>query len=140
MRLLKVEVENPLSNQYEFTFTGSGAEANILLANKGHAFMVNLYPNLWGSEPNKPTTPKVIFNPPATILIMPDGKKYVSKVHEEDFDPEKGLLMCLAKAHGITHLQLKKMIVNGKHPDNVNRTYLEQRYGKVKKNRTTETL
>lgn len=58
------------------------------------------------SEQNKP---KVIFNPPATILFI-NGKKYVSKAHNEPFDEEKGLLMCLAKAQGITHLELKRMI------------------------------
>ena len=57
--------------------------------------------------------PKVIFNPPATILYI-DGRKYVSKAHNEEFDEEKGLLMCLAKANGITHLQLKRMIKNAK--------------------------
>lgn len=58
---------------------------------------------------------KVIFNPPATILYM-NGKKYVSKAHEEDFDEEKGLLMCIAKANGISHLELKRMIKNAKRP------------------------
>lgn len=56
---------------------------------------------------------KVIFNPPATILFM-NGKKYVSKAHDEPFDEEKGLLMCLAKANGISHLELKRMIKNAK--------------------------
>lgn len=56
---------------------------------------------------------KVIFNKPATILFV-DGKKYVSKAHNEEFDEEKGLLMCLAKANGITHLDLKKLIKNAK--------------------------
>lgn len=55
----------------------------------------------------------VIFNPPATILIR-NGKKYISKAHDEEFDEEKGLLMCLAKASGITHLELKRMIKNAK--------------------------
>lgn len=59
---------------------------------------------------------KVIFNPPATILYM-NGKKYVSKAHEEDFNEEKGLLMCIAKANGISHLELKRMIKNAKRPD-----------------------
>ena len=45
---------------------------------------------------------RVIFNPPATILFV-GGKKYVSKAHNEEFDEEKGLLMCLAKANGISH-------------------------------------
>lgn len=52
---------------------------------------------------------KVIFNAPATILFVGD-KKYISKAHNEEFDPEKGLLMCLAKANGISHLDLKRMI------------------------------
>lgn len=54
---------------------------------------------------------KVIFNAPATILFV-DGKKYVSKAHDEPFDKEKGLLMCLAKANGISHLDLQRMIKN----------------------------
>ena len=36
---------------------------------------------------------KVIFNPPATIVIFKDGTKEVVKAHEEDFDAEKGLAM-----------------------------------------------
>ena len=39
---------------------------------------------------------RVIFNDPTTILIV-NGKKYISKAHDEEFDEEKGLLMCLAK-------------------------------------------
>ncbi|MGN0804383.1 MAG: hypothetical protein ACI4MS_03265 [Candidatus Coproplasma sp.] len=58
---------------------------------------------------------KVIFNPPATILIVGD-KKFVSKVHNEEFDEEKGLLMCLAKANGITHLKLKRILKHAKRP------------------------
>lgn len=58
---------------------------------------------------------KVIFNDPATILFV-DGKKYVSKAHNEDFDEEKGLLMCLAKAQGISHLELKRMIKGAERP------------------------
>jgi len=56
---------------------------------------------------------KVIFNPPATIVYV-NGKKYVSKVHDEEFDEEKGVLMCLAKAQGITHSELKRLIKNAK--------------------------
>lgn len=54
---------------------------------------------------------RVIFSPPATILFVGD-KKYVSKAHDEEFDEEKGLLMCLAKASGISHLKLKKLLAN----------------------------
>ena len=49
------------------------------------------------------------FSDPATILWI-NGKKYVSKVHNEPFDEEKGLLMCLAKANGITHKDIQKML------------------------------
>lgn len=54
---------------------------------------------------------KIIFNKPLTILYV-NGKRYISKAHEEEFDEEKGLLMCLAKANGISHLELKRMIKN----------------------------
>lgn len=41
---------------------------------------------------------KVIFNEPATIVIWEDGVKTVVKTQNgEDFDPEKGLAMAIAK-------------------------------------------
>lgn len=52
---------------------------------------------------------KVLFNNPATILWV-NGKKIVSKAHNEEFDEEKGLLMCLAKAHGISHREIQRML------------------------------
>lgn len=52
---------------------------------------------------------RVIFNKPTTILIVGD-KKYISKAHDEEFDEEKGLLMCLAKASGYTHANLKALL------------------------------
>lgn len=48
----------------------------------------------------------IIFNDPATILFM-NGKKFVSKCHDEPFSETKGLLMCLAKAYGCTHSKIK---------------------------------
>ena len=62
---------------------------------------------------------RVIINDPAVILFVEEfnpitgirsSKKYVSKAHNEKFDAEKGLLMCLAKANGISHLELKRML------------------------------
>lgn len=58
---------------------------------------------------------KVIFSKPATILFV-NGEKYISKAHGEDFDEEKGLLMCLAKANGISHIMLKKLLKNAQRP------------------------
>lgn len=41
---------------------------------------------------------KVIFNPPATIVLWKDGEKTVVKCAENDtFDPEKGLAMAFMK-------------------------------------------
>lgn len=40
---------------------------------------------------------KVIFNEPATIVFWVDGTKTVVKAENEDFDPEKGLAMAIAK-------------------------------------------
>ena len=40
---------------------------------------------------------RVIFNVPATIVIWKDGSKTVVKCAKEDFDPEKGLAMAIAK-------------------------------------------
>lgn len=39
----------------------------------------------------------VKFNPPATIVFWTDGTKTVVKCENEDYDPEKGLAMCICK-------------------------------------------
>lgn len=44
-----------------------------------------------------PDIEKVIFNNPATIVIWSDKTKTVVKVHNEEFDPEKGLAMAIVK-------------------------------------------
>ena len=40
---------------------------------------------------------KVKFNPPATIIFWTDNTKTVVKCKDEDYDPEKGLAMCICK-------------------------------------------
>ena len=40
---------------------------------------------------------KVKFNPPATIVFWTDNTKTVVKCSGEDYDPEKGLAMCICK-------------------------------------------
>ena len=57
---------------------------------------------------------KVIFceSKGITILKTKDGKTIKSKVHKEDFDKEKGLLMCICKMNKITHSELKRLIEN----------------------------
>lgn len=45
-----------------------------------------------------PEIKKVHFNPPATVVLWADGSKTVVKTQDgEDFDPEKGLAMAIAK-------------------------------------------
>ena len=39
----------------------------------------------------------VKFNPPATIVFWTDNTKTVVKCNSEDYDPEKGLAMCICK-------------------------------------------
>lgn len=39
----------------------------------------------------------VIFNKPATIVFWNDGTKTIVRVNNEEFDPEKGLAMAIAK-------------------------------------------
>ena len=40
---------------------------------------------------------RVKFNPPATIVFWTDNTKTVVKCKGEDYDPEKGLAMCICK-------------------------------------------
>lgn len=56
------------------------------------------------------TPDKLIFKGNETILIK-DGKEYISKCNNGDtYDKEKGLLLCLAKANGVSYGDLQKMI------------------------------
>lgn len=51
-----------------------------------------------------PKIKEVIFNPPATIVFWKDGTKSVVKATNEEFDPEKGLAMAIArKVYGNKH-------------------------------------
>ena len=44
------------------------------------------------------TIKKVIFSPPATVIIWDDNTKTVVKAQEDEpYDPEKGMAMCIAK-------------------------------------------
>ena len=42
---------------------------------------------------------KVIFNDPVTVVLWLDGTKTIVKCEDEDFDPEKGLAMAIAKKY-----------------------------------------
>ena len=120
MRLIDLSIDNCTwgDRECEATFKCSEEEFRALWNNKLEDPAIYEY-RLLGNKILPKTTKqanndtKVIFNNPATILFI-NGKKYVSKVHEEEFDEEKGLLMCLAKANGISHLELQRMIKGAK--------------------------
>lgn len=66
----------------------------------------NQYPLAWHSiregilmsgEITVPEIRNVIFNEPLTIVVWADGTKTFVKVVYDDFDPEKGLAMAIAK-------------------------------------------
>jgi hypothetical protein len=44
-----------------------------------------------------PEIKQVIFNNPATIIMWKDGTKTIVKVHNEEFDEEKGFAMAYLK-------------------------------------------
>lgn len=48
-------------------------------------------------EPALPEIKKVVFNNPATIILWDDGTKTIVKAHNEEYDPEKGLAIAIAK-------------------------------------------
>ena len=76
-------------------------------AKKGHGWFV-----LLESLKKIEETQKVIFEGKTTTLLK-DGKKYVAKCGDGDtYDKEKGLLICLAKANGITFKDLQEMLDN----------------------------
>ena len=61
-----------------------------------HEFYKGLINTIYGT--GKPVIKNVIFNNPATIVFWHDGTKTVVKCQEgDDFDPEKGLTMAIAK-------------------------------------------
>ena len=69
----------------------------------------------WGYPVKHPCTTKmpcinkVIFNPPATIIIWNDGTKTICKVGLDDtYDPEVGFAMCIAKKYMGSRHQIEK--------------------------------
>ena len=72
-------------------------------------FLEELMKSIYDKYELNKANKKVIFNGDTTIFIK-DDKKYISKVHEEEFDEEKGLLMCIAKSAGYTHSELKRLL------------------------------
>ena len=56
---------------------------------------------------------KVIFNPPATIVIFKDDTKVVAKTHNEEYDEEKGFMACMMQVMFPSRSQFNKIIDKG---------------------------
>lgn len=71
---------------------------------------------------NRPEIEKVIFNPPATIVIWHDKSKTIVKCRGDDeYDPEYGLAMCIAKKYFGSRHQMQKLVAeNYEEPDYTN--------------------
>lgn len=73
--------------------------SNLEMVNAGESIRGNFYVDYYLTpDLLDPVIKKVIFNPPATVLLWSDGSKTVVKCGEQDeFDPEKGLVMAITK-------------------------------------------
>lgn len=60
----------------------------------------------------RPRTNYVLVSNQATIFFDENGEKYVSKCSNEEFDLEKGIMMCLCKKHGYTYQDIRRLLKN----------------------------
>ncbi len=115
-----LEVDKRYGND-SFVYGMKNFKGNIVTISSdcGHHFEIkedggewNWTPEMFESIKNN----RVIFKDNATILFK-DGKKYVAKCCDGDtYDREKGLLVCLAKAHGYTFNDLQEMLESAEEP------------------------
>jgi hypothetical protein len=101
---------------------------------------INALRTAYGAKSNKksnvPEIKDVIFNEPATIVFWTDGTKTVVKAgFGEQFDPEKGLAMAIAKKHfgneGNYYNNIKKW-TNEYHNRNFIKEFLAKVVGNIK--------
>ena len=100
-----------------FTYTINISEPKFDL----NEFAKVLFP---GSFAKKiPTIEKVIFNPPATIVIWSDGTKTITKARKgkkksetDEFSEEIGLAMAIAKKYFGSRSAFLKAVENGSRP------------------------
>lgn len=62
-------------------------------------------------------TNKVLVSNQATIFFDEYGEKYVSKCSNEEFDLEKGIMMCLCKKHGYTYEDIRRFLNNAEYKE-----------------------
>ena len=64
-----------------------------------------------------PNIKKVIFCPPATIVMWADGTKTVVRTHDEEFSEEHGLAMAIAKKYFGSRSEFLRVVKNAKRVD-----------------------
>ena len=73
-------------------------EMHRLVSERKREFLANLIGSGYGkNDKYGPQIKDVIFSPPATIVFWKDNTKTVVKAEGEEYDPEKGLAMAIAK-------------------------------------------
>ena len=110
------------SRNYSFTFDGPSVDVRKLLyptinisndiARAMEDAKIKLGKLDYGTLRMKLQYKRVVFNPPATIVLWEDGTKTVVKCGENDvYDPEKGLALCfMKKALGNTSRALNDIL------------------------------
>ena len=91
------EFDNPHSDDRAILFNGVDLTPFLKDTEKTDAMARLRYYNYVGSDNTVPKIKNVIYNRPATIIFWKDGTKTVVKCKGEEFDPEKGLAMAIAK-------------------------------------------
>jgi len=56
---------------------------------------------------------QIIYNPPATICVFPDGTKVIARVHDEEFSEEFGVMACIIKKIFGTRSAFKRLVAAG---------------------------
>lgn len=94
-RLKAKFTEGPFCKKYEIH--GDGCNPNVIIADTIRdltQFFKLKSSTMYG---DLPAIKDIIFNDPATIVFWVDGTKTVVKAQDEEYDPEKGMAMAIAK-------------------------------------------
>ena len=84
-------------NETHYIVCGRGNGKTKMFMNDNYHGGFTTWRNEYQKERDKFDIKDVIFNNPATIVFWEDGTKTVVKAENEEFDPEKGLAMAIAK-------------------------------------------
>ena len=119
MRIKRIDLDCrvfDLDSELSIDFVGTSNETYQIYRDIENGKTVNLECFLGGVKVNEPSKRvnlneiEVIFQDDTTVLKT-NGKVYTAKPEKgEKFDPEKGLLICLVKALGLTTSDVLKLV------------------------------